>query len=108
MTLELHTTESLHDPISTPSSGVESFSQIQIKTIQDKIPNLTTEQIKLSKKHLDEIEKTTTQADQTHIREVMRQLLQIITPSEALETPTIIQNIRRISKNISTTHKDIL
>jgi len=108
MTLELHTTESLHDPISTPSSGVDSFSQIQIKTIQDKVPNLTPEQIKLSKTHLDAIEKTTTPADQTHIREVMRQILQIITPSEALETPTIIQNIRRISKNISTTHKDIL
>jgi len=107
MTPELHTTESLHDPISTPPSGVESFSQAQMKIIQDKITNLTPENITVCQKHLDVIQKTTTPADQIHITNIIHTLLQTASPSESLTIPTILKTIRTQSSNITNTQKDI-
>jgi hypothetical protein len=105
MTPDLHPTEQLHDQITTPPV-VESFSHSQMDAIK-KHYKLIPAQINMCQEHLDDIENKTIIEDKNYITEIMRQLLQTITPSESQNIPNIIKNINKQAIKISITQKDI-
>ncbi len=106
MNLELHTSEQLPDYITTPSV-VESFSQSQITTIQKKWIVLDDKEREICKNHLQAIEIWSDTNNKVYIKNIINQLLPLLKPEEQTLLPTILKNIRKESKDITTTQKDI-
>lgn len=105
MNLESHTSEQLHEQ--TTPSIVESFSQSQLTTIQKKWIILDPKERETCANHLKAIETSSDNTNQAYIKDIINQLLPLLKPEEQQLLPSILKNIRKESKNIITTQKDI-